>query len=163
MSADIDPMAVAAALASALARRSRRLTLAESCTGGGIAEVVTSLPGSSAWFEQGWVTYSDASKTQQLGVPVELIARDGAVSEAVARAMASGALERSGADLAVAVTGIAGPTGGTVEKPVGTVWFAWAGPKPEVVSVRKQFAGQRDDVRRQAVLFALQGCLEFAA
>ncbi len=136
---------------------------AESCTGGMIAKCITDLPGSSAWFERGWVTYSDRSKRQELDVASGLLKRHGAVSEPVARAMARGALQASRASVSVAVTGVAGPDGGTEQKPVGTVWIAWARRQPagaRVVSRRYLFAGTRDAVRRQTVAMALKGLLE---
>ena len=142
------------ALAARLLEQGRRLATAESCTGGWIAKCCTDQPGSSAWFERGFVTYSDAAKHDALGVDAQVLQFAGAVSEAVARQMASGALTHSAADAALAVTGIAGPDGGSEEKPVGTVWFAWdvAGT---VESECVVFAGDRDAVRRQAVAHAL--------
>ena len=139
------------------------LATAESCTGGLIAKCVTDLPGSSAWFERGWVTYSDRAKRQELGVAAGLLKRHGAVSEPVARAMVRGALRNSRADVAVAVTGIAGPDGGTADKPVGTVWIAWGwreGTDPRVVSWRYVFDGDRDSVRRQTAATALKGLID---
>lgn len=153
---------LAAAVGEALLARGARLATAESCTGGWIAKVLTDVAGSSAWFERGWVTYSNAAKQQDLGVPEALLLAHGAVSEAVALAMAAGALARAGAELAVAVTGVAGPTGGTPAKPVGTVWTAWAWRTPEGTQNRArlcQFAGDRDGIRRQTVIFALEGVL----
>jgi nicotinamide-nucleotide amidase len=149
-------------LAAVRLRDGRRLATAESCTGGFIAKCLTDVPGSSAWFERGYVTYSNAAKSTDLGVSAALIARQGAVSEPVARAMARGALRASGADLAVAVTGIAGPDGGTPGKPVGTVWFAWArrqGTRIAVSSRCRRFRGDRDAVRRQTVAQAIAGLL----
>jgi nicotinamide-nucleotide amidase len=136
-----------------------RLTTAESCTGGYIAKVLTDIAGSSDWFESGVVCYSNAAKTRQLGVPRRILARHGAVSSAAARAMAKGALARTGADRAVAVTGIAGPTGAVPRKPVGTVWFAFAARRKGIVSIRvvhKRFRGNRDAVRRRSVAYALR-------
>lgn len=150
-------------VATQLLARGGALATAESCTGGLIAKCVTDLPGSSAWFERGWVTYSDRAKRQDLGVPAGLIKRHGAVSEPVARAMAQGALHASRADTAVAVTGIAGPDGGSPDKPVGTVWIAWArrdGARTAVRARRFVFSGARDAVRRQSAAAALQGLLE---
>ncbi len=141
----------------------RRVVTAESCTGGWIAKALTDIPGSSQWFETGFVSYGDGAKTVLLGVlPAELAAH-GAVSESVVRAMALGALERAGADLAVAVSGIAGPDGGTPGKPVGTVWFGWAWRHGK--SVRSQvrhklFKGDREAVRRKSVSTALAAVLE---
>lgn len=153
------------ALASLLLARGQSLATAESCTGGLIAATCTELAGSSAWFERGFVTYSNEAKTELLGVPAELIARHGAVSEEVARAMASGALRHSRADIAVAVTGIAGPTGGSEAKPVGTVWLAWAqraegdaGQASMAVHAEKAwFPGDRRAVRGATVARALAG------
>lgn len=146
-------------LAAALqARGQARLVTAESCTGGLIAAACTDLPGSSLWFERGFVTYSNAAKISELGVPASSIEVHGAVSEPVVRAMAQGALIRSGASYAVAVTGVAGPSGGSVQKPVGTVWFAWAGLRG-VLSQCRHFEGQRWAVRQGAAHYALVGLL----
>jgi nicotinamide-nucleotide amidase len=125
-----------------------------------MAHALTETPGSSEWFECGWVTYSNESKTRLLGVPSDLIWRCGAVSEAVAAAMARGALEHSAADLAVAVTGIAGPGGGTADKPVGLVWFAWAERGRDCRTARQVFSGDRGEVRRAAVRWGLQQLLD---
>jgi nicotinamide-nucleotide amidase len=149
-------------LAARLLAEGRMLGTAESCTGGMIAKLVTDLPGSSAWFERGWVTYSDRAKRQELEVAAGLLKRHGAVSEPVARAMARGVLRHSRADAAVAVTGIAGPDGGSPGKPVGTVWIAWAWRQPGDARVecrRFLFEGNRDAVRRQAAAAALKGLL----
>jgi nicotinamide-nucleotide amidase len=135
------------------------MATAESCTGGMIAGACTDLSGSSDWFERGFVTYSNAAKTGMLGVPVALIQEHGAVSEAVARAMAAGALARSQAQCAVAVTGVAGPTGGSADKPVGTVWLAWAMPSGLVEAQRFHFSGDRAAVRQATVAQALSGLL----
>jgi len=143
-------------LADALLHRGWMMASAESCTGGVIAARCTDLSGSSQWFERGFVTYSNAAKTELVGVPATLIEQHGAVSEAVARSMATGALKYSHAQVSVAVTGIAGPTGGSVEKPVGTVWFAWAMGE-QVSSERRVFAGDRAAVREATVQHALQG------
>ena len=144
------------------------LATAESCTGGWVAQVVTSIAGSSAWFDRGFVTYSDAAKQELLGVGAETLRAHGAVSEATAREMARGALERSQATVAVSITGIAGPGGGTPEKPVGTVCLAWAlrdgtksgtkcgGTKSET----RRFTGDRESIRRQSVVLALEGVLK---
>ncbi len=134
------------------------LATAESCTGGLIAATCTDLAGSSAWFERGFVTYSNAAKSEMLGVDPGLIERHGAVSEAVVRAMAQGALAHSRAQYAVAVTGVAGPTGGSADKPVGTVWFGWATPAGLHSEVR-HFAGDRAAVRSATVQYALEGLL----
>ena len=128
---------------------------AESCTGGMIAAACTDLAGSSNWFERGFVSYSNEAKTELLGVGADLIARHGAVSEEVARAMVQGALAHSRAQVAVAVTGVAGPGGGSAAKPVGTVWFGWATPAG-VVSEMRRFDGDRAAVRLATVRYALQ-------
>ncbi|WP_457787559.1 CinA family protein [Pseudomonas sp. PL-6] len=133
-----------------------QVSTAESCTGGGIAEAITRIPGSSAWFEAGYVTYSNAQKSKQLGVPAELFATVGAVSREVVEAMVRGAQARSGARYAVAVSGVAGPDGGSAEKPVGTVWLAW-GDGERLYSLCKHFPGDRGEVRRQTVEAALAG------
>ena len=149
---------LAARLGQALQQASAQVSCAESCTGGGIAEAITRIPGSSAWFEAGYVTYSNAQKTRQLGVPAELFGRVGAVSCEVVEAMVRGAQQHSGARYAVAVSGVAGPDGGSAEKPVGTVWLAW-GDGAQLFSQRRQFAGDRQAVRRQTVEAALEGLL----
>lgn len=136
------------------------LATAESCTGGWVAKVLTDIAGSSAWFERGFVTYSNAAKQQMLGVQPELIDAEGAVSEAVVHAMVHGAIANSAADLALAVSGVAGPGGGTADKPVGTVWFAWGCSGSTSIARLVRFDGDRDQVRRQAVLTALQGTLD---
>lgn len=156
-------LALVRRLAAQLLARKQMLATAESCTGGLIAKCITDLPGSSAWFERGWVTYSDRAKRQEIGVAGGLLKRHGAVSEPVARAMARGALQASRTDLSVAVTGIAGPDGGSEDKPVGTVWIAWAWRQPsgvKVVSRRFVFSGNRDAVRRQTAAAAFKGLLE---
>jgi len=156
-------LAMVRRLAAKLLARKQRLATAESCTGGLIAKCLTDLPGSSAWFERGWVTYSDRAKRQEIEVAGGLLKRHGAVSEPVARAMARGALQASRTDLSVAVTGIAGPDGGSGDKPVGTVWIAWAWRQPsgvKVLSRRFLFSGTRDAVRRQTAAAALKGLLE---
>jgi len=152
------------ALASLLLARGQSLATAESCTGGLIAAACTEVAGSSAWFERGFVTYSNEAKTELLGVPAALIAAHGAVSEEVARAMAEGALKHSRADLAVAVTGVAGPTGGSEAKSVGTVWLAWAERaghgRTGTIAVHAEkawFPGDRRAVRGATVAHALAG------
>ena len=154
-------------LASRVGRRllagERCVATAESCTGGWIAKALTDIAGSSSWFAEGFVTYSNESKRRRLGVARSLLEAHGAVSEAVARAMAIGALQRTGAALAVSVTGIAGPGGAVPGKPVGTVWLGWAtrrGQRVTVVARRRQFAGDREAVRRQSVMAALKGLLD---
>ncbi len=144
-------------VANLLLQNNWMLATAESCTGGLIAARCTELAGSSQWFERGFVTYSNAAKTELLGVDAALITTHGAVSEAVARAMATGALAHSPAQVAVAVTGIAGPTGGSADKPVGTVCFGWALADGRTRTVTRRFDGDRASVRWQAALFALQG------
>ena len=149
-------------LADALRARGWRLAAAESCTGGLIAAACTSVAGSSDWFERGFVTYSNAAKAESLGVDPALIAAHGAVSEPVARAMAEGALAHSRADLAVAVTGIAGPGGGSADKPVGTVWLALARHGAATLAQRLQLPGDRTAVRERTVERALDGLIEAA-
>jgi nicotinamide-nucleotide amidase len=152
------------ALADALRARGWRLASAESCTGGMIAAACTDLAGSSDWFERGVVSYSNDAKTDLLGVPAALLAQHGAVSEPVVRAMAEGMQRSSGVELAVAVTGIAGPGGGTPAKPVGTVWFGFARRGADGVlhvdSERRRLDGDRAAVRRAAVEHALRGLLQ---
>jgi nicotinamide-nucleotide amidase len=142
--------------------RARRLTVttAESCTGGLVAGAITAIPGASAVLDRGFVTYSNAAKTELLGVPAELFGAVGAVSEAVARGMAAGARLRANADLAVSVTGIAGPDGGSVDKPVGTVWFGLATVKGELLARHQLFTGDRDQIRAASVIFALEFLLD---
>lgn len=161
---DLSPLEPAVrALAEALLARSWRIATAESCTGGLIAAACTSVAGSSDWFDRGFVTYSNEAKAEMLGVPPALIAGHGAVSEAVAQAMAAGALARSQADLAVAVTGVAGPGGGTAAKPVGLVWMALAARgAPDVRSWRLQLDGDRAAVRGETVARALAALDEAA-
>lgn len=151
----------AQALADFLLHKERRLCLAESCTGGWIAKVLTDLPGSSRWFECGLVTYSNTAKMGLLAVPESVLATHGAVSRETVAAMALGALRVSQADLAIAVSGIAGPDGGSPDKPLGLVWLAWAGSDGWLVTEAHQFAGNREAVRAQAVITALQGLLKW--
>ena len=140
----------------------QKLATAESCTGGWVAQIVTSVAGSSDWFERGFVTYSNASKQEMLGVQEATLDKHGAVSEETAREMARGALRRSKGTVAVAITGVAGPSGGSREKPVGTVCFAWA-DKKQLRSETRRFPGDRESVRRKSVVRALQGVLETLA
>ncbi len=150
--------ALAREVGSQLLGSGRRLVTAESCTGGWIAKLCTDIAGSSEWFDCGFVCYSDAAKSRDLGVPEKLIDTEGAVSDAVVRAMAEGALERTAANVAIAVSGIAGPGGAVPGKPVGTVWFALARRVDERLECQGhliQFDGHRDAVRRQAVQYAL--------
>ena len=145
----------AARLAAALRRRGELLATAESCTGGWVAKICTDLAGSSAWFERGFVTYSNDSKQELLGVSAETLDRYGAVSEQTVQEMAAGVLQNSHAQWAMAISGLAGPGGGSREKPVGTVCFAWAGPDGWMMSRRYRFDGDREAVRRQAVATTL--------
>jgi len=135
------------------------LATAESCTGGMVAGAITDIAGSSAWFERGFVTYSNRAKMEELGVDPDIIGRHGAVSGETAKAMAQGARAASGAQWAVAVTGIAGPAGGSPDKPVGTVWFAWAGPRG-VEALHRRLEGDRAAVRTASVAIALQGLVD---
>ena len=155
----VQAAALVSALADALRARGWRIATAESCTGGLIAAACTALAGSSDWFERGFVTYSNAAKTEQLGVDAATIAAHGAVSEPVARAMAEGALARSAADLAVAVTGIAGPGGAVPGKPVGTVWLALAQRGAATAAERLQLGGDRAAVRDVTARVAIERLL----
>ena len=150
-----EQQALVAQLAELLLARKLTMATAESCTGGLIAGACTDLAGSSAWFERGFVTYSNEAKTESIGVDSALIATHGAVSEPVARAMAEGAVAHSRAQVSVAVTGVAGPTGGSAEKPVGTVWFGWS-VDGRVRTERRRFDGDRTEVRAATVHHALQ-------
>jgi nicotinamide-nucleotide amidase len=159
---DRDLARLAAQVGRRLLAADRYVATAESCTGGWIAKALTDIAGSSQWFGEGFVTYSNQAKMQRLGVSAAVLRKQGAVSEAAARAMAVGALKRTGAQVAVAVTGIAGPGGATPGKPVGTVWFAWAerrGRSTHVAVQLKRFRGDRDAVRRKTVRAALLGLL----
>ncbi len=151
---------LAEAVGHRLLERQALLTTAESCTGGWIAQVVTSVPGSSSWFDRGFVTYSNLAKQEMLGVTPETLAAHGAVSGPVVAEMAEGALCHSQARFAVAVSGIAGPDGGSEDKPVGTVYLAWARRDLEPIIQRRQFAGDREEVRRQTVHLALERLIE---
>jgi nicotinamide-nucleotide amidase len=160
---DHDLARLAARVGRQLLKSRRGVATAESCTGGWIAKALTDIAGSSQWFTEGFVTYSNESKVQRLGVPRSALRNDGAVSEATARAMAAGALRRTGAQLAVAVTGIAGPGGAVPGKPVGTVWFGWAERRGRAIRVAvqlKHFRGDREAVRRKTVRVALEGLLD---
>ena len=143
----------------ALLEQKLMLTCAESCTGGWVAKVVTATAGSSMWFERGFVTYSNAAKQELLGVKGDTLRQEGAVSEAVVREMAAGALRRSHAQADLAISGVAGPGGGSPGKPVGTVCFAWALQGGEAAAETRHFAGDRETVRRLSVIHALQGLL----
>jgi nicotinamide-nucleotide amidase len=147
-------------LASRLMECGWTMATAESCTGGWIAKCCTDLAGSSAWFDRGFVTYSDRAKHELLGVELSTLKEDGAVSKVTAIQMAEGAHRRAGVNAALAVTGIAGPGGGTADKPVGLVWFAWSLEGRQASSEVMQFQGDRDAVRRQTVAHALNGLLE---
>jgi nicotinamide-nucleotide amidase len=150
---------IAQQVGEALRRIDKKLTVAESCTGGGIAESITSVAGSSQWFEYGYITYSNKAKIKLLGVEQQTLDTCGAVSEEVVEQMAGGALKSSDADYAIAVSGIAGPDGGTAEKPVGTVWICWI--TPEITRVEKyQLQGDRQAVRDQVIKISLQELLQ---
>lgn len=158
--ADSGIFSLAALLGQHLRDRRWRLALAESCTGGGIAQAVTDVPGSSAWFDRGFVTYSNVAKVEMLGVKQTTLDSVGAVSEEAALEMAAAALARSQADLAMAVTGIAGPDGGSEGKPVGTVFIAWQRRGQVAVCVRRRFLGDRLAVRQQVIEFCLRTAIE---
>ncbi|MES2353958.1 MAG: nicotinamide-nucleotide amidase [Pseudomonadota bacterium] len=143
----------------ALKARWLSMATAESCTGGWVSEAITSIAGSSDWFDRGYITYSNRSKQEMLGVKTETLDRHGAVSEEVVSEMAQGALKASGTDIALAVSGIAGPGGAVPGKPVGTVCFAWYVSGGELVTETQMLSGDRADIRRQAVIVALQGVL----
>jgi nicotinamide-nucleotide amidase len=146
-------------LAGQLTAREWKLATAESCTGGGVAYQLTETAGSSAWFERGFVTYSNLAKVEMLGVKQSTLESFGAVSEQVVRAMAEGALSHSQAQVSIAITGIAGPEGGSKEKPVGSVWFGWAGVGFETETVLQLFLGDRAQIRNQSIEFALENLL----
>jgi nicotinamide-nucleotide amidase len=155
---------LAVRLAYQLRAQNRRLSVAESCTGGWISKLLTDIPGSSVWFERGFVTYSNAAKQDLLGVTELLLTRHGAVSEPVVHAMALGAMQNTGVQCSLAVSGIAGPGGGTDHKPVGTICFAWAfvskiGTPATVTTATEQWSGTRDTIRRYAVAWALTGLI----
>ena len=156
---------LARALALILLERSWKIALAESCTGGLVSTTLTDLAGSSNWFERGYITYSNDAKSECLDVPIEIIEAFGAVSEQVAKAMADGARRKADVNVAISITGIAGPTGGSVEKPVGTVCFGWSikqnvGDDIKTITITKQFSGDRQTVRVQACDYALSKLLE---
>ena len=148
-------------LGERLSAQQMLVATAESCTGGWIAKVITDIAGSSGWFDRGFVTYSNQAKQEMLGVSGETLNSQGAVSEATVIEMARGALSNSRASVALSVSGIAGPGGGSPEKPVGTVWFAWARDDGKVQTRMETMVGDRDGVRRQAVVAALQGMSDF--
>ncbi|SHH23602.1 nicotinamide-nucleotide amidase [Hydrocarboniphaga daqingensis] len=151
---------IVASLADALTRRRQQLACAESCTGGLIAAWLTDRPGSSAWFERGVVTYTNTAKSELLGVPDDVFREHGAVSAACVAAMASGLLQRAPVDWTLSVSGIAGPSGGSPDKPVGTVWFGWAGRGLAAETECRHFDGDRQAVREAAALHALTGLLQ---
>ena len=150
---------LATQVGGALKSHGLMLATAESCTGGGVAQAITDVAGSSAWFERGFVTYSNLAKQQMLGVSETTLKQHGAVSEATVREMVAGALKNSTAQVALAVSGIAGPDGGTTDKPVGTVWFAWGIEDGVTHAQRHEIVGDRAEVRAQAVHIALQGVI----
>jgi nicotinamide-nucleotide amidase len=150
---------LATKLGGHLVRKAWQVTTAESCTGGGLAQAITSIAGSSQWFEQGFITYSDQAKQQQLKVSAKMLELRGAVSGPVVVAMATAALQRASADISVAISGIAGPGGGTEEKPVGTVWIAWSMVDGKHFSRLYQFSGSRYQIRECAIIEALKGLI----
>ncbi len=147
-------------LGTLLLKRKLRCAVAESCTGGGLAAAITDIAGSSQWFDRGFVTYTNEAKEDMLAVPHHVIAKEGAVSESTVRAMAHGAMMKSDAEVSVAISGIAGPSGGSLEKPVGTVWVAWAGDLQATHAERYVFGGDRSSIRQQAVQVALEGLIQ---
>lgn len=162
MNSEKELLELAKAVGTALESRHKRVTTVESCTGGWISKALTDVAGSSAWFEVGFVTYGNKAKQRLVDVSPDTLREHGAVSEATVLEMATGGLARSEADIAVAVSGIAGPDGGSPSRPVGTVWFAWAWRDADRIVTRAQralFAGDRDAVRRQSVAAALKGVL----
>ena len=156
--ADSELVCLATELGKALVARRWHVACAESCTGGWIAKALTDIPGSSAWFGWGFVAYDDQAKVKALGVEEDLLDEYGAVSEPVVRALAEGGKRISGAEVSVAVSGVAGPAGGTDDKPVGTVWFAWSGPAGTQAQIHR-FSGDREAIRHDSVAHALQGLL----
>lgn len=155
-----EPRQLVQQLAALLLERRQCLAVAESCTGGWLAKLLTDMPGSSAWFERGAVTYSNAAKMEMLGVREDTLRADGAVSAATVIAMADGMLNRSHADYSIAISGVAGPDGGTPDKPVGLVWIAWAEREQLAQAERFRFAGDRESIRQQAVETALRGLIQ---
>jgi nicotinamide-nucleotide amidase len=154
---DIDD--IIATMAKTLLAKGWRLSTAESCTGGLVSASITALAGSSEWFERGYITYSNQAKSEDIDVSQNLIEEYGAVSDQVARAMALGAKQNSGSDIALSITGIAGPSGGSSEKPVGTVCFAWVLANDQMISETKYFEGDRQQIRQQACDFSLRKLL----
>ncbi len=157
---EIDYYELSQKLGQVLKQKGLKLVSAESCTGGGIAELITAVPGSSEWFDRGFVTYSNEAKIEMLGVKPETIEQHGAVSQATAQEMAEGALKHSRAQVSIAVTGIAGPGGGSNEKPVGSVWFGWSIMNNNTQTALKHFEGNRQAVRRYSINFALNQLLQ---
>lgn len=155
----MNTLSLARRLGELLQVRGWMVATAESCTGGGIAAAITDIPGSSAWFDRGFVTYSNQAKCEMLGVAEASLREHGAVSAAVVEAMAGGALARSSADIAVAVSGVAGPDGGSAEKPVGTVWIAWASRNGRARSAKFLFSGDRMAVREATIIAAMEGII----
>ena len=160
MSNNFSSFTLAKQFGELLIQRNLRCTVAESCTGGSLAAAITDIPGSSQWFDRGFVTYTNEAKHDMLGVPKEIIASFGAVSEPVVHAMSIGALAASHADISIAISGIAGPSGGSDDKPVGTVWIAWASKVQPVWAQRFLFSGDRLAIRQQAVLAGLNGVIQ---
>lgn len=157
---DVSLQRLSQLVGNTLQRQKKRLCTAESCTGGWVAKIITDIAGSSVWFDRGFVTYSNEAKQEMLSVPKSILSRFGAVSKETVVAMAEGAIAKSLADISVSISGIAGPGGAQPGKPVGLVWFAWAQKNKQVVSAKHVFHGERDEVRRQAVMMALIGILE---
>lgn len=152
---------LAITLGQRLQKREWKLVTAESCTGGGLSYFITEIPGSSEWLERGYVTYSNAAKHELLHVRTATLNRHGAVSQPVVHEMAEGALKHSQAQISIALTGIAGPTGGSNEKPIGTVWFGWAGIHADTITEVRHFSGDRHIIREQSIQFALERLVEF--
>ena len=157
---NLDLSCLAGSVGEVLCQHDFMLTTAESCTGGWVAQTLTSVVGSSHWFERGFVTYTNIAKQEMLGVNPQTLEEFGAVSEQTVKEMALGALKHSHAQIALAISGVAGPGGGSPEKPVGTVCFAWAAEGYPTVYTRQHFAGNRENVRSQSVAIALQGVLD---
>ena len=156
---DTELLELAEQLGRSLKSKGEKIATAESCTGGWIAQIITEVPGSSAWFDRGFVTYSNLAKVQMLAVKPETLEKFGAVSAETAIEMVNGALANSDADCAIAVTGIAGPDGGTSEKPVGTVYIAWKSKSKGSKVIKKQLSGDRHQIRAQTVKIAIEGVL----
>ena len=160
---DEEMIQLASELGDKLKTRGWMLTTAESCTGGWVGQIITALPGSSHWYERGFITYANAAKIEMLGVPTEVLDTHGAVSEETASAMAAGALANSHAQAALAITGIAGPGGGTRQKPVGLVCYGWALSNGSVMSSTCRLGGDRDEIRSRAVAASLRGLIDLLA